>query len=60
VPHPHEDEDPNAKADVAGFQEEFLREVGEAVAAGFKPEDEDPVIEDDLDKLDAMWEGVGQ
>jgi hypothetical protein len=60
MPHSHKNEDKNAKENLEAFQEDFLRECGEAVAAGFPPRDEDPQYEADPDKIDASWEEAGQ
>ena len=54
--------DPNGKADVSGFQPDFLAEVGSAVAAGFEPQPEDPKDREPIDSADhdTLWAQVGQ
>lgn len=53
--------DDDAKAHVEAFQEDFLREVGEAVAAGFPPQDgPDPEYETDAAAIAAAWAEAGQ
>ena len=56
--HPHDPpEDPTK--DASGFQEDFLREVGEAVAAGFPPQDHTPEYLPE-DQWAAVWDEVDQ
>jgi len=56
---PHASQDPNGKDDVTGYQPDFLREVGEAVAAGFEPQDDDPADREPIPEgdHDDLWAG---
>lgn len=48
--HDHlQEEDPNGKADLSGFQPGFLEEVQKALDAGFLPDDADPEFAVDMD-----------
>lgn len=54
---------PHGKADPRAYQADWLREVGEAVAAGFPPQEEDPADREyvtDPAEVAALWAQVGQ
>jgi len=61
-PDPHAPQDESGKADVSGYQADWLAKVGAAVAAGFEPQNEDPAARDDIDPADhdTLWAQVGQ